>query len=132
MKCIYMWYFLFYYTVFLSNLSHQRTAPHRTVPHRTVPHRTAPYRTAPHRTAPKRYFAKMPLHLNVTFLTHRTMQRYIEKYAVTSIVTLNCNGKDHHYTNRYRYYRYRILKNKALQRPWQFIVTRDRDRCRIL
>ena len=90
------------------------------------------HRTVPHRTAPKRYFAKMPLHLNVTFLTHRTMQRYIEKYAVTSIVTLNCNGKDHRYTNRYRYYRYRILKNKALQRPWQFIVTRDRDRCRIL
>jgi hypothetical protein len=56
-----------------------------------------------HRTAPKRYFAKMALHLNVTFLTHRTMQRYIEKYAVTSIVTLNCNGKDHRYTNRYRY-----------------------------
>jgi hypothetical protein len=79
-------------TVFLSNLSHQRTAP-------------------------KRYFAKMPLHLNVTFLTHRTMQRYIEKYAVTSIVTLNCNGKDHRYTNRYRYYRYRILNNKALQSP---------------
>jgi hypothetical protein len=69
--------------------------------------------SAPHRTAPKRYFAKMPLHLNVTFLTHRTMQRYIEKYAVTSIVTLNCNGKDHRYTNRYRYYRYRILKKKS-------------------
>ncbi len=39
--------------------------------------------TVPHRTAPKRYFEKMPLHLNVTFLTHRNMQRYIEKYAVT-------------------------------------------------
>ena len=37
------------------------------------------------------------------------MQRYIEKYAVTSIVTLNCNGKDHRYTYRYRYYRYRLL-----------------------
>ncbi len=49
--------------------------------------------TVPHRTAPKRYFSKMPLHLNVTFLTHRNMQRYIEKYAVTSIVTLNCSGK---------------------------------------
>jgi hypothetical protein len=71
--------------------------------------------TVPHRTAPKRYFSKMPLHLNVTFLTHRNMQRYIEKYAVTSIVALNFNGKDHRYTNRYRYYRYRMLKNKALQ-----------------
>ena len=56
-------------SVLLSNLSHQRTAP-------------------------KRYFAKMPLHLDVTFLTHRNMQRHIEKYADTSIVTLNCNGKD--------------------------------------
>jgi hypothetical protein len=55
----------------------------------------------------------MPLHLNVTFLTHRNMQRYIEKYAVKSIVILNCNGKDHRYTYRYRYYRYRMLKNKA-------------------
>jgi hypothetical protein len=81
-------------------------------PHHTAPHRTAPHHTAPYRTAPKRYFAKMPFHLNVAFLTHRTMQRYI-----TSIVALNCNGKDHRYTNRYRYYRYRILKNKALQRP---------------
>jgi hypothetical protein len=71
----------------------------------------------------------MPLHLNVTFLTHRNMQRYIEKYAVTSIVTLNCNGKDH---LRYRYYRYRMLNNKALQVPWQFLVTRDRDRYSIL
>jgi hypothetical protein len=69
----------------------------------------------------------MPLHLNVTFLTHRNMQRYIEKYAVTSIVTLNCTGKDHRYT-----YRYRMLKNKALQGPWQFLVTRDRDRYSIL
>ena len=45
------------------------------------------------------------------------MQRYIEKYAVTSNVTLNCNGEDHRYTYRYRYYRYRMLKNKALQGP---------------
>jgi hypothetical protein len=74
----------------------------------------------------------MPLHLNVTFLTHRAMQRYFEKYAVTSIVTLNCNGKDHRYTNRYLYYRYRILKNKALKSPWQFLVTRGRDRYSIL
>ena len=59
----------------------------------------------------------MPLLLNVTFLTHRDMQRYIEKYAVTSIVTLNCNGKDHRYIYCYRYYRYRTLKNKALQEP---------------
>ena len=44
-------------------------------------------------TVPYRYFAKIPLHLNVTLFTHRDMQRYIEKYAVTSIVTLNCNGK---------------------------------------
>ena len=48
------------------------------------------------------------------------MQRYIEKYAVTSIVTLNCNGKDHRYIYRYRYYRYRTLKNKALQASLQF------------
>ncbi len=74
----------------------------------------------------------MPLHLNVMFLTHRTMQRYIEKYPVTSIVTLNFNSKDHLYTNRYCYYRYRILKNKALQGPWQFLVTRGRDRYSIL
>ena len=47
------------------------------------------------------------------------MQRYIEKYAVTSIVTLNCNGKDHRYIYRYRYYRYRTLKNKALRAPLQ-------------
>jgi hypothetical protein len=66
--------------------------------------------TVPYRTAPKRYVSKMPLHLNVTFLTHRDMQRYIEKYAVTSIVTLNCNGKDNRYTYRYRYYRYRMQK----------------------
>ena len=68
---------------------------------------------------PYRYFAKIPLHLNVTLFTHRDMQRYIEKYAVTSIVTLNCNGKDHRYTYRYRYYRYRTLKNKALRAPLQ-------------
>ena len=74
----------------------------------------------------------MPLHLNVTFLTHRSLQRYIEKYAVTSNVTSNCNGKDHRYTYRYSYYRYRMLKNKALQGPWQFLVTRDRDRYNIL
>ena len=49
--------------------------------------------TVPYRTASKRYFSKTPLHLNVTLFTHRNMQRYIEKYAVTSIVTLNCNGK---------------------------------------
>ena len=68
----------------------------------------------------------------MTLFTHRDMQRYIEKYAVTSIVTLNCNGKDHRYIYRYRYYRYRMLKNKALQGPWQFLVTRDRDRYSIL
>ena len=60
-------------TVLLSNLSHQRDS-------------TVPYRTATHRTAPKRNFSKMPLHLNVTFLTHRNMQRYIEKYAVVTTV----------------------------------------------
>ena len=62
--------------------------------------------TVPYRTAPKRYFSKMPLHLNVTLSTRRNMQRYIEKYAVASIVTLNYTGKDY----RYRYYRYRTLK----------------------
>ena len=66
------------------------------------------------------------------FFARRCMQRYIEKYAVTSIVTLNCNGKDHGYIYRYRFYRYRMLKNKALQGPWQFLVTRDRDRYSIL
>jgi hypothetical protein len=44
------------------------------------------------------------------------MQRYIEKYAVTSIVTLNCNRKDHRYTYRYRFYRYRML-NKISSLP---------------
>jgi hypothetical protein len=47
------------------------------------------------------------------------MQRYIEKYAVTSIVTLNSNGKYDRHTNRYRYYRYRIL-NEALRVPLNF------------
>ena len=51
-----------------------------------------------HRTVPvpKRYLSKIPLHLNVTLFTHRDAffyPRYIEKYAVTSIVTLNFNGK---------------------------------------
>ena len=66
---------------------------------------------------PYRYFAKIPLHLNVTLFTHRDMQRYIEKYAVTSIVTLNCIRKYYRYTYSYRYYRYRTLKNKALRAP---------------
>ena len=61
----------------------------------------------------------MPLHLNVKFLTHRDMQRYIEKYAVTSIVTLKSNGKDHRYTYLYRYYRYCTIKNKVLRAPLQ-------------
>ena len=109
-----------------------RTAPQRTTPQRTTPQRTTPQRTAPKRTAPKRYFSKTPLHLNVTFLTHRNMKRYIGKYAVTSIGTSNCNGKDHRYIYRYRYYRYRMLKNKALQWPLQFLSTSDRDLYSIL
>ena len=51
----------------------------------------------------------------MTFFTHRDMQRYIEKYAVTSIVTLNWNGKYDRYTNRYRYYRYHTIKKKAFR-----------------
>ena len=65
----------------------------------------------------------------MTVFTYRDMQRYIENYAVTSIVTLNCNGK---YTYHYRYYRYRTLKNKALRAPLQGLVTRDRDRYSIV
>ena len=64
----------------------------------------------------------MPLHLNVTFLTHRDMQRYIEKYAVTSIVTLNCNGKDHRYIYRYRYYRYRYYRYRMLKNKKRYRV----------
>ena len=78
-----------------------------------------PYRTVPNRTEPKRQFSKIPLHLNVTFFTHRDMQRYIEKFAIRSIVALNCNGKDHRYTYQDRYYRYRTLKNIALRATLQ-------------
>ncbi len=60
-------------TVSLSNLSHQRDS------------------TVPYRIVPKGYFSKKPVHLNMTFFTHRDIQRYIEKYAVTPIVTLNSN-----------------------------------------
>ena len=49
--------------------------------------------TVPYRTVPNRHFSKIPVLLKVKFFAHRCMQRYIEKYAVTSIVTLNCNGK---------------------------------------
>ena len=48
------------------------------------------------------------------------MQRYIEKYAVTSIVTLNCNGKFDRHTDRYRYFHYRTIKNNALRAMLQF------------
>ena len=85
----------------------------------TVPYRTVQYGMVRNGTVTKRYFSKIPLHLNVKFLTHHDMQHYIEKYTVTSIVALNCKGKDHRYTYRYRYYRYRKLKNKALRAPLQ-------------
>jgi hypothetical protein len=48
---------------------------------------TAPYRTWTF------LFKNAIVHLNVTFFTHCEMQRYIEKYALKSIVTLNCNEK---------------------------------------
>ena len=44
-------------------------------------------------TVPNRHFSKIPVLLKVTFFVHRCMQRYIEKYTVTSIVTLNSHGK---------------------------------------
>ena len=49
------------------------------------------------------------------------MPNYIEKYAVTSIVTLDCNGKDNRYTHRYRYYHYRTIENNALRASLQFL-----------
>ena len=85
-------------TVFLSNLSNQR---HRTVPNRTLPHRTA----------------------NVTFFAHRCIQRYIEKYAVTSIVTINYNAKFDCHTNRHSYYHYRTLNNNASPESLQFFLS---------
>ena len=47
------------------------------------------------------------------------MQRYIEKYTVTSNVTLDSNGKYDRHHNRYRYYHYRTIKNNALRAPLQ-------------
>ncbi len=52
---------------------------------------SAPHRTAPHRT--QTLICKNAVTFKRDVLTHRTMQRYIEKYAVISIVTLNCNGE---------------------------------------
>jgi hypothetical protein len=69
----------------------------------------------PYRAVPYRYFAKIPLNLNVTFFIHRDQPRYIEKYAVISIVTINCTGKYDNDTDRYRFYRYRSQKNKTLR-----------------
>ena len=66
----------FTHTVFLSNLSHQRY----------------------------RHFSKLQIHLKVTFFTHRWIQNYIEKYAVSSIVILDCNGKYNSHTNQWRRY----------------------------
>ena len=68
---------------------------------------------SPYRTATNHHFSKIPVLLKVTFFAHRCMQRYLEKYAVTSIVTLICKGKFDRYTDRYRYYHYRTLKNNA-------------------
>ena len=109
-------------TVIISNLSHQRhrIEPYRTKPNRTEPYRTVPNRTEPYRTEPYRHFSKIPVLLKVTFFTHRCMQRYIEKYTVTSIVTLDCNGKYDRHMNCYSYYRHRTLKNNASRAPLQF------------
>ena len=101
--------------VFLSNLSHQRD--------RTVLYRAVQYRVVQYRAVQYRYFAKIPIHSKVTFFTHRCRQRFIAKYAVTSIVTLNCNVKHDRDTYRYRYYRYRTLKNKASAFTITFTVT---------
>ena len=92
-------------TVFLSNLSHQRDG--------TVPTRIVPYRTE------TLLFKNTITFKREVFLTHRDMQRYIEKYAVTPIVTLICNGKYGCYTYGYRYYRYRTLKNIELRATLQ-------------
>ena len=64
-------------------------------------------------TVPYRYFAKIPIHLKVTFLP--TSAGNVTLKNTPSIVSLNCNGKYDHHINRYRYYRYRTLKNKALR-----------------
>ena len=55
----------------------------------------------------------------MTFFAHRCMQRYIEKYAVASNVTLDSNGKYDRHTNRYHYNHYRTIKNNALREPLQ-------------
>ena len=53
------------------------------------------------------------------------MQRHIERYAVTSIVKLDCNGKDHlpllllhQHTNRSR-----TLNNNATRASLQYFIS---------
>ena len=58
--------------------------------------------------------------LNAT-ITHRCMQRYIDKYAVKSIDTLNCNGKKPIFTRTVTVITITTsLKNKALRTSLQF------------
>ena len=77
----------YYYTVFLSNLSHQR---HRTVPNRTVPHYTVCDR-----------ILKNTLVTFVVTFKHRYKDRHIKRYFLKkNSVTENSNR----YTYRYRYY----------------------------
>ena len=71
---------------------------------------TVPYRTILYVTV----FKKNTI---VTLFVTFTVTFYPVTKTVTSIVTLNCNGKYDRYTYCYRYYRYRMLKNKALQGP---------------
>ena len=62
--------------------------------------------TVPYRNVQYRYFPKIPLHLNVTLFyppQHATLHSK-NNNSVTSIATLNCNGKDHRYTYRYKTY----------------------------
>ena len=79
-------------------------------------HIASPYRTALHR-----HFSKIPVLLEVTFFAYRCMQRYIEKYTITSIVPFESNRKNDHHSDRYHYYSYRTLKNNALRAPLQFL-----------
>jgi hypothetical protein len=92
-------------TVFLSNLSHQcdSTVPHRTKPHRTE---TLLFKNA---VTFKRDVFDPPQHATLNF----KIRRYINRY-------FNFNVKDHRYTYRYRYYRYHMLKNKALRTSLYF------------
>ena len=79
--------FVFNFTVFLSNLSHQRDSavPHRTAPQRTAPHRIMLYVTV--------FLKNTIVTLFVTFTVTFIVTFYPVTRTVTPIVTLNCNGK---------------------------------------